>query len=93
MHLPSWRCEPPRGGLSLWVELPVRDTDPFVEHASGHGVDVLPGRLADANRRPSSHIRLSFDRPGPMLCEGIERLAAAWATHTTARTARHDASA
>jgi DNA-binding transcriptional MocR family regulator len=82
--LPSWRSQPPQGGLSLWVELPVRDTDPFVEHASGHGVDVLPGRLADANRRPSSHIRLSFDRPKPMLYEGIERLAAAWATYTTA---------
>lgn len=91
--LPSWRSAPPRGGLSLWIELPVRDTDPFVEHASGHGVDVLPGRLADANHRPSSHIRLSFDRPGPMLCEGIERLAAAWSTYPTARPARADTSA
>jgi DNA-binding transcriptional MocR family regulator len=82
--LPSWRSRPPLGGLSLWVELPVRDTDPFVEHASGHGVDVLPGRLADANGRPSSHIRLSFDRPTPMLREGIDRLAAAWATYPPA---------
>ncbi len=79
--LPTWHSQPPQGGLSLWVKLPVRDTDPFVEHASHHGVDVLPGRLADANRRPSSHIRLSFDRPKPMLREGIHRLAAAWATY------------
>ncbi len=84
-QLPTWHCEPPRGGLSLWIELPLRDTDPFVDHASGHGVDVLPGRLADANRRPSSHIRLSFDRPRPMLCEGVQRLAAAWATFPTRR--------
>lgn len=88
VRLPSWRCEPPRGGLSLWVELPVRDTDPFVEHASDHGVDVLPGRLADANRRPSNYIRLSFDRPEPMLREGVDRLAAAWATYTAADNGR-----
>ena len=47
-------------------------------------IDLL--RLSrDAGRRQCSHIRLSFDRPGPMLRDGIERLAAAWASYTTAR--------
>jgi DNA-binding transcriptional MocR family regulator len=80
-QLPSWRFEPPRGGLSLWIRLPVPDTGPFVEHASRHGVDVLPGSFAHADRRPSSHLRLCFDRPAPMLYEGVSRLAAAWSAY------------
>jgi DNA-binding transcriptional MocR family regulator len=45
-----------RGGLSLWVRLPVRDSTTFVDSARLYGVDIVPGRVALAGRQLSSHI-------------------------------------
>jgi DNA-binding transcriptional MocR family regulator len=75
--LPSWRWPEPRGGLSLWVQLP-GDAAAFARHARDHGVAVAaPGPLSpgDGHR---DHLRLSFDAPPPVLAEAVDRLARAW---------------
>ncbi len=45
-HVPSWRFYVPRGGLSLWVELPDAGAERFAAVAARHGVIVgTPGSV------------------------------------------------
>jgi DNA-binding transcriptional MocR family regulator len=76
--VPEWRVEPPDGGLTLWIELPVSDAAPLVAEGFRAGVAVLAGAASRADRGCDGHIRLCFDRPDHLLDEALERLAAAW---------------
>lgn len=78
-RLPTWSVALPAGGLCLWARLPVDDAAPYVEAAARHGVAVMAGAVARADRGPDPHIRICFDRTEQILDEAAERMAAAWA--------------
>lgn len=77
-HLPDWRYDPPRGGLSLWVALPVGSSAALVRVAATHGVSIAGSAAFAASVSPDDHIRIPFTAPDDVLAEGIRRLGAAW---------------
>ena len=82
-HLPSWRCEVPAGGLSLWVQLPAPVASRFADVALRHGVAVATADGLSA--RPDAHrdrLRCTFALPEPDLRAAVPRLAAAWSDLT-----------
>lgn len=81
-RLPAWRVQKPPAGLSLWVELPVDSADTFAHVAVRHGVTVAPGSTACVDDHHHQFIRLSFAEPLDTLELAVERLAAAWESHT-----------
>lgn len=78
-RLPSWRADPPAGGLGTWVRLPEPVARPLAQVALRAGVAVA---TADGlSPRPGSHpdrVRISFALPVDQLDEGVERLRWAW---------------
>ncbi len=84
-RLPDWSWAMPKGGLSLWVELPDADAVQFSRLAARHGVIVRPGPLASPDGGFRDHIRIAYGAEPDRLVEGVERLAAAWAEYTPAR--------
>ena len=72
---PDWQLTPVDGGLAMWVEVP-GDGAEFATHAAANGVAVLPGSACRADREPTPHIRICFDRPMEVLENAIERLQA-----------------
>ncbi len=77
-HLPDWRYDAPRGGLSLWVALPVGSSAALVRVAATHGVSIAGSAAFAASVSPDDHIRIPFTAPDDVLTEGIRRLGAAW---------------
>ncbi|MEV8636907.1 aminotransferase class I/II-fold pyridoxal phosphate-dependent enzyme [Streptosporangium sp. NPDC051023] len=81
-HLPAWRPEPPAAGLSLWVTLPVTDSETYAHLASRYGVIVAPGAAHCVDGRHHAGIRLSIAESPHVLEAAVDRLAAAWEHHT-----------
>jgi DNA-binding transcriptional MocR family regulator len=79
--LPDWTFAVPRGGLSLWVQLPHGNAEEFAERALDHGVAVVPGPALSVDEGNRRALRLSFVAPEPELDRAVERLAAAWAAY------------
>jgi DNA-binding transcriptional MocR family regulator len=77
-QLPEWRHAPPRGGWSLWAELPLPVADDLAAVAGRHGVAISPGSNAAPDDLFPAHVRLCFPAPPDVLAEGVRRLAAAW---------------
>lgn len=77
-HLPEWRYTPPRGGFSLWAEVPSGSATALAQLAAAHGVAVAGGREFVASDTSDDHIRIPFTAPHPLLREGVRRLGAAW---------------
>jgi DNA-binding transcriptional MocR family regulator len=76
--LPSWRWNRPKGGPSLWVELPSGSASAFSQVALRCGVEVIPGDLMSPTGDDRRHLRLPFTAEPPVLEETIRRLAQAW---------------
>ena len=84
-ELPDWRFRLPRGGLSLWCELPVTGTPAsgataLVMEAERRGVVVSPGSVFAVDGGLDSFVRIPFTRPADELRTAVARLAEAWAT-------------
>lgn len=77
-HLPQWRWRTPEGGSALWIELPGVDARVFAQVALQHGVEVVPGTVADPGGAHGSHIRLPCTFGDDALVEVVGRLAGAW---------------
>lgn len=60
-HWPEGTClGEPRGGLSLWVQLPAgRNAASLAASALNHGIGILPGNLFSGCGDYRSHVRLS----------------------------------
>jgi len=80
-QLPAWSPHRPAAGLSLWVELPVRDASAFAVVAASHGIVVAPGAASCVCGGHRDAIRLSFAEPLAVLDLAVERLASAWEIH------------
>ncbi|HSH23431.1 MAG TPA: PLP-dependent aminotransferase family protein [Acidimicrobiales bacterium] len=78
--LPSWRWTAPRGGLSLWVQVP-GDTRALAASALRNGVSVVPGPQFCADEGCADHLRVPFTQEPEVLVEGVRRLARAWDDH------------
>lgn len=77
-HVPDWRWAEPRGGLSLWVALPVGSAAAFARVAAAHGVSIAGSAAFAASALPDDHIRIPFTAPADALAEGVRRLGVAW---------------
>jgi DNA-binding transcriptional MocR family regulator len=82
-RLPDWRFRLPRGGLSLWCELPagVRrgGASALAAEAEQHGVVVSPGPVFGVDGGFDSFVRVPYTRPEDELRGAVDGLAAAWA--------------
>jgi len=76
--LPSWEWWEPRGGPSLWVQLPHGQSSQFASMAMRYGVAVLPAAAFSARGAVSRYVRLPYALPERHLMSGIDRLARAW---------------
>ena len=77
-QLPDWSFCEPKGGLSVWAELPRGSADDLAQLALRRGVAIAAGRTAAPEEAFLSHLRLSAGPEPALLHEGIARLAAAW---------------
>lgn len=77
-HLSDWQAAPPRGGLSLWAQLPAGSAGAFARVAAAHGVSVAGSAEFAASASPDDHVRIPFTAPDDVLTEGLRRLGAAW---------------
>jgi DNA-binding transcriptional MocR family regulator len=80
-RLPGWRFRLPRGGLSLWCELPTSRRGgamALAAEAERQGVVVAPGPLFGADGGFDSFVRIPFTRPDDELRDAVGRLAEAW---------------
>ena len=82
--LPDWTFERPRGGLSLWVQLPQGNAEEFAEVALDHGVAVVPGPALSVDEGNRRALRLSYVVPEAELDRAVDRLAEAWSSYEPA---------
>ncbi len=80
-HLPSWTWDPPGGGLSLWVRLPIGDATSFSQVATRHGVTLVPGPMTSVEGHFADRVRLPYVLEPGLMREGVARLASAWAEY------------
>jgi len=86
--LPSWRWRRPKGGPSLWVELPTGNASAFSQAALRFGVEVIPGDQMSPTGDDRRHLRLPYTAEPSVLDETIRRLAQAWQAYAPADDAR-----
>lgn len=80
-ELPSWSRNEPRGGSSLWIELPHGDSASFAVEAARFAVTIAPGPVFSSAERHARRLRLPFVLDPAVLLSGVDRLAAAWAAY------------
>ncbi|MGH9233110.1 MAG: PLP-dependent aminotransferase family protein [Acidimicrobiales bacterium] len=76
--LPSWTWRRPKGGPSLWVELPSGTASAFTQVALRCGVEVIPGDQMSPTGDDHRKLRLPYSAEPPVLEETMRRLARAW---------------
>lgn len=76
--LPAWTWRRPKGGPSLWVELPSGSASAFTQMALRFGVEVIPGDQMSPTGDDRRKLRLPYTAEPPVLEETIRRLAQAW---------------
>lgn len=80
--LPSWEWERPRGGSSLWIELPRGNAAAFAQYAARYDIKIAPGPVFSVADRHQRRLRLPFVLDPPELAAGIERLGRVWDSYT-----------
>lgn len=83
-ELPDWDFRLPRGGLSLWCELPSgravgAGATAVVVEAERRGLLVSPGSVFAVDGGLDSFVRVPFTRPADELRTAVDRLRDAWA--------------
>ncbi|GAA1235526.1 PLP-dependent aminotransferase family protein [Kitasatospora nipponensis] len=81
-QLPAWQTQSPQAGLSMWVTLPVADSETFTHLATRYGVIVASGATSCVDGRHSSGLRLSFAESPKTLESAVDRLSVAWEEHS-----------
>jgi DNA-binding transcriptional MocR family regulator len=89
-HLPDWRPDPSRGGMSLWVRLPAPMSTALSAAASRMGLEIPPGPRFGVDGTLERFIRVPYTLPDEQLTEAIELLARAWRSVTGTGTAGAD---
>jgi DNA-binding transcriptional MocR family regulator len=79
-RLPEWSFTLPRGGLSLWTELPEALSTPVCAAADRRGLVLAPGAQFAVEGGLERFLRLPFTGHSPeVLVQAVDRLALAWA--------------
>ena len=76
--LPDWTWRRPKGGPSLWVDLPSGNASAYTQMALRFGVEVIPGDQMSPTGDDVRKLRLPYTAEPPVLEETIRRLAQAW---------------
>lgn len=76
--LPGWQWRRPKGGPSLWIELPSGNASAYTQVALRFGVEVIPGDQMSPTGDDRRKLRLPYTAEPPVLEETIRRLAQAW---------------
>jgi DNA-binding transcriptional MocR family regulator len=80
--LPDWRFRMPRGGLTVWCELPAHRSGAgavaLVTVGERRGVVVSPGPVFAVDGGLDSFVRIPYSRPPDELRLAVDRLAEAW---------------
>jgi len=76
--VPTWHWYRPKGGPSLWVELPSGSASAFTQVALRYGVEVIPGDQMSPTGDDRRMLRLPYTAEPPVLEETMRRLAQAW---------------
>ena len=92
-HLPDWRPDPSKGGMSLWVRLPAPMSTAVSAAASRMGLEIPPGPRFGVDGTLERFIRVPYTLPDEQLTEAIELLARAWRSVTGAGATAPDVSA
>jgi DNA-binding transcriptional MocR family regulator len=79
--LPDWQWHRPKGGPSLWIELPSGNASAYTQVALRFGVEVIPGDQMSPTGDDRRKLRLPYTAEPPVLEETIRRLAQAWAAY------------
>jgi DNA-binding transcriptional MocR family regulator len=80
--LPDWRWARPKGGPSLWIELPSGNASAYTQVALRFGVEVIPGDQMSPTGGDLRKLRLPYTAEPPVLTETIRRLAQAWQAYS-----------
>lgn len=75
--LPSWRFDPPSGGLSLWVDTGV-DAAAFAQVALREGVALVTSAETAVDNLLPSYVRLPLMLDDELIVEGVARLRRAY---------------
>ncbi len=86
--LPSWRWRRPKGGPSLWVEIPSGSASAYAQVALRFGVEVIPGDQMSPTGDDRRHLRLPYTAEPTVLDETLRRLARAWDAYAPSDDAR-----
>lgn len=78
VHLPDWRVTRPRGGLSLWCELPESGASALAQQAIRHGVLLTPGPAFAPEGGMDRFLRVPYALAPEVMTEAITRIATAW---------------
>jgi DNA-binding transcriptional MocR family regulator len=89
--LPSWQWRRPKGGPSLWFELPSGSASAYTQVALRFGVEVIPGDLMSPTGDDRRKLRLPYTAEPPVLEETMRRLAQAWEAYAPSDEARSSA--
>jgi DNA-binding transcriptional MocR family regulator len=74
-NLPDWSFVEPRGGLSLWVELPSRVSSVLAEGAVSYGVRITGASVFCVGASLEDRLRLPFTQSPTVLNDAVSRLA------------------
>ncbi len=74
-HCPDWRFEVPRGGLSLWCELPAPIGTRIAVAAQNVGVRVAPASRFSVHGGLEKRLRVPYTLPAPQLVDAVQRIA------------------
>lgn len=83
-HLPDWQPAPGKGGMSLWVRLPVPMSSALSAAASRMGLEIPPGPRFGVDGTLERFIRVPYTLPDDQLTAAVELLALAWRSVTGA---------
>jgi DNA-binding transcriptional MocR family regulator len=81
-HLPDWRPNPGKGGMSLWVRLPAPMSSALSAAASRMGLEIPPGPRFGVDGTLERFIRVPYTLPDEQLTGAIALLARAWRSVT-----------
>jgi len=75
---PDWGFTVPRGGTSLWCNLPAPRGSELCQAAFEHGVRLAPGASFGVDGGLESWVRIPYTLPPDTLRTAVERLGTAW---------------
>lgn len=76
--LPDWQVRVPRGGLSLWFQLPTESSNLVSALARKRELVLTPGPRFYPRGGGRRHLRIPFVADPPVLTEAVRRLVPAW---------------